>query len=59
MTLLNILVVEDDPDLAESIGEVPGLGRHNVRVAPNGAEAIKRLEEMKSDLNSVDVRTCR
>ena len=56
MTELNILVVEDDPDLAESFAEVLGLGGHNVSVAPNGAEAVKCFEKMKYDLSFVDVR---
>jgi len=33
-----------------------GLGGHTVRVAPNGAEAVKRFDEMKYDLSFVDVR---
>jgi two-component system chemotaxis response regulator CheY len=56
VTQLNILVVEDDPDLAESLAEALGLGGHNVGVASNGAEAVKRFEEMKYDLSFNDVR---
>jgi CheY-like chemotaxis protein len=56
MTKLNILVVEDDPDLAESVAEALGLGGHNVRLASNGAEAVKCFEEMKYDLSFIDVR---
>jgi CheY-like chemotaxis protein len=33
--------------LAESIAEGLGFGGHNVRVAPNGAEAVKRFEEIE------------
>jgi CheY-like chemotaxis protein len=56
MTKLNILVVEDDPDLAESIAEALGLSGHKVRIAPNGAEAVKCFDEMKYDLSFIDVR---
>src|SRR5262245_24629501 len=56
MTELKILVVEDDPDLAESFAEVLGLGGHNVSVAPNGAEAVKCFEKVKYDLSFIDVR---
>jgi two-component system chemotaxis response regulator CheY len=56
MSSLNILVVDDNPDLAESIGEALGLAGHNVRLASNGAEAVARFSEMKYDLCFIDVR---
>jgi DNA-binding NtrC family response regulator len=56
MSQLNILVVDDDPDLAESIAEALGLAGHKVSVAGNGAEAVKLFAEMKYDLCFVDVR---
>ena len=53
---LNILVVDDDPDLAESIAEALGLSGHKVTLAFNGAEAVSRFEQTKYDLSFIDVR---
>ena len=56
MTTLNILVVDDDPDLAESIAEALSLAGHDVRIAGNGAEAVQHYAETKYDLGFVDIR---
>src|SRR5262245_55048175 len=56
MSQLNILVVDDDLDLAESIAETLGLGGHTVTLAPNGAEAVKHFDEKKYDLSFIDFR---
>jgi len=56
MSQHNILVVDDDPDLADSIAEALRLAGHEVSVAGNGAEAVKLFAEMKYDLSFVDVR---
>jgi len=56
MTLLNILVVEDDPDLAESIAEALSMAGHAVQIAGNGAEAVQQYSATKYDLGFVDIR---
>jgi CheY-like chemotaxis protein len=56
MTALNILVVDDDPDLAESIAEALSMAGHAVRIAGNGAEAVQHYSETKYDLGFVDIR---
>jgi ATP-dependent Lon protease len=56
MTRLNILVVDDDPDLAESIAEALDMVGHSVSIAGNGAEAVKYYGERKFDLGFFDVR---
>lgn len=56
MTALKILVVDDEPDLAETIAEALSLAGHTVRIAGNGAEAVQRYSETKYDLGFVDIR---
>lgn len=56
MMQLNILVVDDDADLAESIAEALATGGHRVRIAANGAEGVKCFDEMEYDLAFIDVR---
>ena len=56
MTALNILVVDDDPDLAESIAEALSMAGHAVRIAGNGVEAVQHYSETKYDLGFVDIR---
>ncbi len=56
MTALSILVVDDDPDLAESIAEALSLAGHSVRIAGNGAEAVQHYNETKFDLGFLDIR---
>ena len=56
MTALNILVVDDDSDLAESIAEALSVAGHAVRIAGNGAEAVLHYAETKYDLSFVDFR---
>jgi CheY-like chemotaxis protein len=41
-----VLVVEDDQDVAESIGEALQQSGHRTRVASDGEEALARLDEM-------------
>jgi CheY-like chemotaxis protein len=40
----SILVVDDDPDIRESIADVLGDEGYNVRVAANGREALAELQ---------------
>ncbi|HEY7689915.1 MAG TPA: response regulator [Dongiaceae bacterium] len=56
MEQLNILVVDDDPDLAESIAEALTLAGHKVCTAGNGAEAVERFAQTKYDLTLLDCR---
>jgi CheY-like chemotaxis protein len=50
-----ILVVEDDPLLRETLGEVLTDVGHEVRTAANGQEALLRLEGWAADLIILDL----
>jgi CheY-like chemotaxis protein len=41
-----VLVVDDDPDIRETLGMVLGSRGYTVSVAADGAEALERLREM-------------
>ncbi len=57
MDKLNILVVEDDPMIAESLQEMLELLGHNVlRVAESGEEAVLQLCEQEPDLILLDIQ---
>ena len=53
---LQILVVDDNVDLAENVAELFADGKHRVRVAHNGAEAKVMVDEELFELAVVDVR---
>ena len=50
MKKLNIFVVDDDRDFAESLAEVLEWEGHNVTMAFSGEEAVQTFQEQKFDL---------
>lgn len=53
--MADLLVVEDDPDIADSLeGILLSLG-HHVRVACNGEDGLRLLDEKLTDLVLLDV----
>lgn len=53
---LDILLVDDDADIRETLGQnLSGQG-HQVVLAENGAEALQRLESLRVDIVITDVR---
>jgi len=54
--MLNILVIDDDPDLREVVGEVLRGEGHTVDIAPDAEIAIERLAACSFDLVVSDVR---
>lgn len=53
--MAHLLVVDDDPDSGGSLGEVLTMDGHDVRMAYNGEEGIRRLHERCPDLILLDV----
>lgn len=53
--MADLLVVDDDRDLAEVVAELLQNHGHGVRVAHNGEEGLARLEEWTPDLVVLDV----
>ena len=56
MKHLNILIVDDDRDFAESMAEVLVLKGHNVELAFNGEEAMGKFRENSYDITFMDVK---
>ncbi len=56
MAKLQILVVDDDRDFAESLADVLELDGHSVEIAFSGEEAIQRFATRTYDLAFFDVR---
>jgi DNA-binding NtrC family response regulator len=54
--MLNILLIDDEPDLREVLGEVLRDEGHTVDVAPDAEIAIERLAARSFDLVVSDVR---
>jgi DNA-binding NtrC family response regulator len=54
--MLNILLVDDDPNLCEVLGEVLRGEGHAVDAVPDGETAIERLASRQFDLVVSDVR---
>ena len=52
--MADLLVVEDDNDVAELLIVYLGLQQHSVRYAENGEVALKRIEEKLPDLIFLD-----
>ncbi len=50
-----ILIIEDDPDLAELMAITLRTAGHHVHLAADGASALKLLRETMSDLVIVDI----
>ena len=51
----NILLVDDDRDIRESLTIILEKAGYSVRTAANGAEALKELEAARPDLMILDV----
>ena len=51
-----ILVVDDDPDLLELVGEVLVDRGYRISLARNGEEALERIEDEVPDLVLLDMR---
>lgn len=56
MSKLNILIVDDDPDFAESLADVMELNGHNVEIAFKGEDAVKIFGERDFDITFMDIR---
>ncbi len=54
-TLRRVLVIEDDVDAAESLREALEFGEHEVAVARDGAEGIRRARELRPHLVLCDI----
>jgi CheY-like chemotaxis protein len=52
---LAILIVEDNPDAAESFAMLLRLGGHDVRVAANGFAALELVERFAPDVAFLDI----
>lgn len=50
-----ILVVDDNPDMTESIAELLELGGHHVRTASNGNHAVELAREFQPDTVLLDI----
>lgn len=53
--MAKILVIDDDPDIVESMRIILESCRHKVKVAKNGAEGLKEAKAGKYDLIILDV----
>ncbi len=51
-----VLVVEDELEIAESLGEILGLDGHKVDLADNGKTALKKIAKTDYDLILMDLR---
>jgi DNA-binding NtrC family response regulator len=56
MRKLDIQIVDDDRDLAESLAEFMELGGHYVRRAHSGTEAIEQFRDSRFDLVFMDIK---
>lgn len=53
--MADILVVDDDRDIGDSVADILRVSGHEVRVARNGREGLARIAERKPDLVLLDV----
>jgi DNA-binding NtrC family response regulator len=53
--MADILVVDDDPDIADTLADVIRMQGHDVRVAHNGLEGLRALDVHLPDLVVLDV----
>jgi two-component system CheB/CheR fusion protein len=51
----NLLIVDDNPDAAESLAALLQLGGHSVRIAPNGQLAIQAAQASVPDVVLLDI----
>jgi two-component system, NtrC family, response regulator HydG len=52
----NIIIVDDDRDLAESLAELLEVNGYQVEIASNGQEAVERFRHKDYDIAFMDVR---
>src|SRR3990167_1146449 len=55
MKMAKILIIDDDPDIVEAMRIVLRSKNHNVIVAGNGEEGLKKVKANKPDLIILDV----
>jgi CheY-like chemotaxis protein len=53
--MARILLVDDDPLISELVVDMLGLEGHQVDTAPDGIEALRRLESQRYDLVITDL----
>jgi CheY-like chemotaxis protein len=53
--MADILIVEDDADLAAALGDLLALEGHSTRVAFDGAEGLRAMSEHLPDLILLDI----
>jgi DNA-binding NtrC family response regulator len=53
--MADLLIVDDDRDIAELLSDILTAIGHRVRLASNGLEGLARVEERKPDLVLLDV----
>lgn len=54
--ITNVLIVEDDPDFAESLMIALGVRNCHVDVARTGEEAIKKFQSLRYDIAFMDIK---
>lgn len=52
----NVLIVEDDPDFAESLMIALGVRNCHVDIARTGEEAIRKFQNLKYDIAFMDIK---
>jgi DNA-binding response OmpR family regulator len=55
LTSPQIMIVEDDPDIAQLLGRIFHIGGYTTAWAPDGLQALARLEDEPPDLMTLDV----
>jgi CheY-like chemotaxis protein len=53
--LANILIVEDEREIAEGLAELLSEAGHGTRIAPDGVQGLRRIAEGVPDLILLDV----
>jgi DNA-binding NtrC family response regulator len=56
MTRVDVMIVDDDQDLAESLADLLAANGYQVEVASNGREAVERFREKDYGITFMDVR---
>ena len=56
MKRVDVMIVDDDQDLAESLADLLAANGYQVEVATNGKEAVERFRNKDYDITFMDVR---
>ena len=56
MKRVDVMIVDDDQDLAESLADLLAANGYQVEVANNGREAVERFREKDYGITFMDVR---